>query len=79
MIRWTGLAPGEVEFPLPGSLASTFPERVLKKRSRPRNSLLQVALYLPSPNPETRDQVRDADELGHDGHRIRPPTLHRFE
>jgi len=24
MIRWTGLAPGEVEFPFPGSLASTF-------------------------------------------------------
>jgi len=24
MIRWTGLAPWEYEFPLPGSLASTF-------------------------------------------------------
>jgi len=24
MIRWTGLAPREVEFPFPGSLASTF-------------------------------------------------------
>ena len=26
MIRWTGLEPWEVEFPLPGSLASTFLE-----------------------------------------------------
>ena len=25
MIRWTGLAPGEFEFPFPGSLTSTFP------------------------------------------------------
>ena len=25
MIRWTGLAPWEFEFPLPGSLTSTFP------------------------------------------------------
>jgi len=24
MIRWTGLAPWEFEFPIPGSLASTF-------------------------------------------------------
>ena len=24
MIRWTGLAPWEVEFPFPGSLTSTF-------------------------------------------------------
>ena len=24
MIRWTGLAPWEFEFPFPGSLASTF-------------------------------------------------------
>ena len=24
MIRWTGLAPWEVEFPFPGSLISTF-------------------------------------------------------
>ena len=26
MIRWTGLAPGEFEFPFPGSLTSTFYE-----------------------------------------------------
>ena len=26
MIRWTGLAPWEFEFPLPGSLISTFLE-----------------------------------------------------
>ena len=25
MIRWTGLAPWEFEFPFPGSLTSTFP------------------------------------------------------
>ena len=25
MIRWTGLAPWEFEFPFPGSLVSTFP------------------------------------------------------
>jgi len=25
MIRWTGLAPGEFEFPFPGILTSTFP------------------------------------------------------
>jgi len=24
MIRWTGLAPWEIEFPFPGSLTSTF-------------------------------------------------------
>jgi len=24
MIRWTGLAPSEFEFPFPGSLTSTF-------------------------------------------------------
>ena len=24
LIRWTGLAPGEFEFPFPGSLTSTF-------------------------------------------------------
>ena len=28
MIRWTGLAPWEFEFPLPGSLASTFLTRL---------------------------------------------------
>jgi len=27
MIRWTGLAPWEFEFPFPGSLASTFLDR----------------------------------------------------
>ena len=34
MIRWTGLAPWEFEFPFPGSRTSTF--------------LCQVALHLPS-------------------------------
>ena len=28
MIRWTGLAPWEFEFPFPGSLTSTFRNRV---------------------------------------------------
>ena len=28
MIRWTGLAPWEFEFPFPGSLTSTFPELI---------------------------------------------------
>ena len=28
MIRWTGLAPWEFEFPFPGSLISTFLERL---------------------------------------------------
>ena len=37
MIRWTGLAPREFEFPFPGSLTSTF--------------LFQVALHLPSVSP----------------------------
>ena len=27
MIRWTGLAPWELEFPFSGSLTSTFPEK----------------------------------------------------
>ena len=35
MIRWTGLAPWELEFPFPGSLITTF-------------LVFQVALYLPS-------------------------------
>ena len=26
MMRWTGLAPWEIEFPFPGSLTSTFPD-----------------------------------------------------
>ena len=37
MIRWTGLAPWEFEFPFPGSLTSTFP----------------VALHLPLRSPTT--------------------------
>ena len=28
MIRWTGLAPWEIEFPFPGSLTSTFLRQV---------------------------------------------------
>jgi len=33
MIRWTGLAPWEFEFPFPGSLASTFLERSQEQRA----------------------------------------------
>jgi len=31
MIRWTGLAPWECEFPFPGSLTSTFLVQVVLK------------------------------------------------
>ena len=40
--------------------------------------VVSTAVWL-GPKPDTLDQVRDAEELGHDGHLIRPPTLHRFE
>jgi len=33
MIRWTGLAPWEFEFPFPGSLTSTFLNRSWKRGS----------------------------------------------
>jgi len=36
MIRWTGLAPWEFEFPFPGSLASTF---LSVQRSWPRGQI----------------------------------------
>ena len=34
MIRWTGLAPWEFEFPFPGSLTSTFLNRLKIMRER---------------------------------------------
>ena len=34
MVRWIGLAPWEFEFPMPGSLTSTFLDRFLPNRSR---------------------------------------------
>ena len=44
MIRWTGLAPWEFEFPFPGSLTSTFlyqeEEKELAKRG-PDGKLIQ--------------------------------------
>ena len=33
MVRWTGLAPWEFEFPFPGSLISTFRAGVLRDAS----------------------------------------------
>ena len=36
MIRWTGLAPWEFEFPFPGSLTSTF---LLQSRKQPTREL----------------------------------------
>ena len=59
MIRWTGLAPSEFEFPFPGGLTSTFLSGVLRRgedktdfggpasRHGSLNFLFQVALYLP--------------------------------
>ena len=48
MIRWTGLAPRELEFPFPGSLASTF--RQARGRREPElrqpDSLLLSSLEL---------------------------------
>ena len=42
MIRWTGLAPWEIEFPVPGSLTSTFLVRghVAKRHVKPPERLL---------------------------------------
>ena len=48
MIRWTGLAPWELEFPFPGSLTSTF---------------LEPAPALPTP-PQTTVKTRFAPKLG---------------
>jgi len=37
MMRWTGIAPWEFEFPIPGSLTPTFPPRHVDNVSRGRN------------------------------------------
>jgi len=40
MIRWTGLAPWEFEFPFPGSLTSTFLEQGKGARFRSKREQL---------------------------------------
>ena len=50
MIRWTGLAPWELEFPFPGSLISTFvethgprdPLRAVRRREGKNNYLAEM-------------------------------------
>ena len=58
MIRWTGLAPWEFEFPSPGSLTSTFlscalragapPRRLLRSRSGAESCSLDTGTLLPN-------------------------------
>jgi len=54
MIRWTGLAPWEFQFPFPGSLTSTFlqdqEEAETAKRAAQRRRALEVP-YTLNPNP----------------------------
>jgi len=44
MIRWTGLAPWEFEFPFPGSLTSTFLGKVRHTAARRRRGGTQHAI-----------------------------------
>jgi len=58
MIRWTGLAPWEFEFPFPGSLTSTFlGRRAAKSRGR-QWAHRAAAAPAGSPAPELADLVQ---------------------
>jgi len=58
MIRWTGLAPWEFEFPFPGSLTSTFLVLIFP-------SLLQLERNMNSKTKKTFDRNRLKEKKAH--------------
>jgi len=69
MIRWTGLAPWEFEFPFPGSLTSTFLASTLCTRSF--NRRLTRRSLTPPPLPAEVKHVQRKRERGREGKRER--------
>ena len=69
MIMWTGLAPWEFEFPVPGSLTSIFNSRTGDSRHR--------AVQLPSDDSALDVPARDGHGEHHDLQTLREGTTKR--
>ena len=68
MIRWTGLAPCEFEFPFPGSLTSTSPQGNIAalawhRRALPLSRIRAHALYTPPSKKDAPNVVALAKPL----------------
>jgi len=64
MVRWTGLAPWEFEFPFPGSLTSTFLEGTQAISSLAGESPCQLPSLPPPCSPTLKNEAVQTSGLG---------------